>query len=99
MAFWNDMGARYFDKATIDRIDNGKGYSPENCRWVTSSDQNRNKTSVRRFDYHGQKLTISDVAKLGGIPHRTAYARLVRYGWNVARCIHTPVHLGNRYAS
>ena len=96
-AFWADMGPSYFEGATIERRDNTKGYSKENCRWATPAEQNRNKGSVRRFDYHGQKLTIADVAKLGDIPHRTAYARLVRYGWNVARCINTPIHYGNRY--
>ena len=30
-------------KCTIDRIDNYKGYSPENCRWVDVATQNRNK--------------------------------------------------------
>lgn len=30
-------------KCTIDRIDNDKGYSPDNCRWVDMKIQNRNK--------------------------------------------------------
>ena len=33
----------YTDKLTIDRIDNNKGYYPENCRWVTMKEQCRNK--------------------------------------------------------
>lgn len=92
LAFWRDMWQSYFDGATIERKDNAKGYDKDNCRWATVAEQNRNKASVRRFDYHGQHLTIADVAKLGNIQHRTAYARLVRYGWNVARTINTPVH-------
>ncbi len=30
----------------IDRIDNDKGYYPDNCRWVTVTESNRNKRST-----------------------------------------------------
>ena len=29
---------------TLDRIDGSKGYSPDNCRWATISEQNSNRT-------------------------------------------------------
>ena len=34
-------------QCTIDRIDNSKGYSPENCRWVSMAEQNKNKGNLK----------------------------------------------------
>ena len=33
----------YSNKLSIDRIDNEKGYSPDNCRWVTMKEQIENR--------------------------------------------------------
>lgn len=41
--FLEDMGPRP-DKTTIDRLDNSKGYFPENCRWADHTIQNHNKS-------------------------------------------------------
>lgn len=37
------MSNGYNDSLTIDRIDNDKGYSPQNCRWVTMKEQRQNQ--------------------------------------------------------
>lgn len=39
----------YFEGASIDRIDSDKGYSPENCRWVTL-DENRIRALRKRWE-------------------------------------------------
>ena len=44
--FWNfveDMGDRP-DGHSIDRIENDQGYSPDNCKWSTSTEQVLNRT-------------------------------------------------------
>ena len=40
--FWEDMKDGYEDGLSIDRIDNSKPYSKENCRWVTQDVQTQN---------------------------------------------------------
>jgi len=40
--FLVDMGERP-DGATLDRVDNQRGYFPENCRWADSKTQSRNR--------------------------------------------------------
>lgn len=42
-AFHKDMGDAPFKNAQLDRIDNDKGYSPENCRWVTPKENSNNR--------------------------------------------------------
>lgn len=44
MAFYRSMGEPP-EGLTLDRIDGTKGYSPDNCRWASYKEQNRNLAS------------------------------------------------------
>ena len=39
---------------SIDRIDNSKGYNPENCRIADKITQANNKTNNRKFLFQGK---------------------------------------------
>lgn len=58
--FLSDMGRKPFGGASIDRIDNNKGYSPENCRWATQAQQNRNYRRNIYITINGEKKTLLD---------------------------------------
>ena len=69
----------YSDELTIDRLDNSKGYSPENCRWVTRVEQNQNTTRTHRINYNGAFITAAEAARIVGVS-RSTVAEWVRDG-------------------
>lgn len=63
MAFatWATLSG-YRDGLSIDRIDAGRGYSPDNCRWVTMREQQRNKRTNRIITAWGETKCLTDWA-------------------------------------
>lgn len=58
---------------TLDRIDNNKGYSPDNCRWVSREIQNKNTSRIDRvINDDGKYITCADVARIIGVSRSTA---------------------------
>lgn len=63
-------------KLTIDRIDNNKGYSPDNCRWVTNEEQANNKKNNVIIEINGEKKHLREIAKEKNIKFNTLFKRL-----------------------
>lgn len=88
-AFLEDMGERP-PGTSIDRIDNDAGYSPENCRWATASEQARNKRNTLMLEHDGQTLPLATWAERTGINYGVL-ARRISLGWTPERVITQPV--------
>lgn len=53
----------YDDSLTLDRIDNSKGYSPENCRWVTILVQRQNQKVLKKTNTSGYRGVCYDKSR------------------------------------
>lgn len=69
-----------FDKKmSIDRIDNNKGYFPENCKWSTKKEQQNNRDCCHKIlDKNGKAYTVEEVVEITKIDKITIYMRLIR---------------------
>lgn len=74
---------------SLDRIDNDKGYSPENCRWVPKEMQQRNRTTNHYVTIDGVTLPLISWAEKNGISYNTVLSR-IRYGWSDVSAVTVP---------
>lgn len=88
---WADKNG-YRDDLSIDRIDNDKGYSPENCRWATRQEQYENQRKTIKI--HGKPAKIIS-EELGG--KRSLVQTRLANGWDIERAISTPKITKTKY--
>lgn len=88
----------YEEGLQIDRIDNSKGYSPENCRWVTPKLNTNNRDNTLFVNYKGERIPLKLLLeRLGLINHYSSIRTRMIRGWNVEKAIDTPIKKGNYY--
>ena len=91
LAFYNwAICNGYSDKLSIDRVDNSKGYYPENCRWADKKIQSRNRRSNKIIEFNGEKRTLIEWCEIYGMKYSTVYNRL-RRNWNLKKALVTPI--------
>lgn len=61
--FITDVGQPPSPDHTLDRIDNNKGYYPDNVRWATPLEQANNKSNNRVVVYQGVQYTVAQLAR------------------------------------
>jgi hypothetical protein len=85
------MSNGYSGDLTIDRIDNDKGYSPDNCRWATRVMQGNNSRHNHMITFNGETRSLSDWGRLFGLSFHLLSNRINRYGWTIERALTTPI--------
>ena len=86
--FYKDMGDPP-PKHSLERIDNNKGYTKDNCKWATTKEQMNNRRSCKFITFNGTTQSISMWADSLKVPRTLLYDRL-NAGWSIERTFTEP---------
>lgn len=90
-AFFEDMGYKPEPGSCVERIDNERGYSPDNCRWATAYEQAHNmRTNVWMTHPDGRRMIMKDWARELDMVYGSLFDRRKR-GWSDERALTTPI--------
>ena len=83
----------YAPGLSIDRIDNSLGYSPDNCKWSTPTEQTAGRKCSCLIEYMGVTMTRGAWAKFLGVDQGTIKDRVER-GWSIEDALLLPALKG-----
>lgn len=86
--FYEDMGDPP-ENHTIDRKNGSLGYFKGNCRWATSKEQARNRSSNVVITHNNRSMCLSEWAEELGFS-RFLLTKRLRRGWSIERALETP---------
>jgi hypothetical protein len=97
-SFKNSMHESYLEaikangeaNISIDRINNDDGYSKENCRWATRTEQANNRRGKRLLTFIGKSQNAKAWSQELKIPYVNIRSRIAR-GWSDERILTQPI--------
>lgn len=85
--FYADMVSSYEPGMSLERIDNDKGYSPENCKWANEKVQANNTRRNRLVTYKGETKTLTQWAEARGLSRNVVNQRYYCLKWPIERVL------------
>lgn len=76
--FIEDMGLRPNKKLTLERRDNSRGYSSENCYWADRFQQSRNRRNVHKIEHQEEIKSVAEWCQILNIKAGIIYHRINR---------------------
>lgn len=89
----------YASGLTIERVNNNKGYSPENCVWTTRLVQCNNTRRNEKIEYMGELKTFAQWQRELGFHSGAVYARIHKLGWSIEEAFEIPLKRESKLAS
>lgn len=77
-------------QCTLDRIDNEKGYSPDNCRFVNNYKQSNNRRNNRFVTIDNVTHSIQEWSRIMKIPDYVIRDRIFKLNWLPEKAVTTP---------
>lgn len=81
---------------SIDRIDNNKGYSPDNCKWSNRKEQANNRRSNVSIEYQGETHNLTEWSQILGFDYKNVHNRMNKLGWSFEKAISTTIDIKKR---
>lgn len=80
----------------IDRIDNNKGYSPNNCRFVSSKENSRNRRSNKIVIVNGEQMLLCEAIEKYAVVNKKQFElRYYHRKWPLEKALFQPLQKRN----
>lgn len=88
--FITDMGFKPSPEYTLERINNNRGYEPQNCCWATRKSQARNKRTNTMVSFQGQIKPLIEWAEELKMSYSAIVSR-ISSGWSIYNALTIPI--------
>jgi hypothetical protein len=94
--FLADVGPKPSPKHSIERNDTNGNYEPNNVRWATQKEQNRNKRSNHIVTVNGARMCLAEAVERHSTADYHCVKKRLRRGWTIERALATNPRIRNQ---